>query len=183
MGLVINMIFDAYGRPVRNIEPVVDEMLSNGVEYRVVPKDEVGYAERQLSYQGYLFTRGDRTEKMAVIEKDENVVGENVPERFRPIVAAHEFGHGKGLTHAEIFRLELAAADESARVTSDPTLKEDYLRWSSSNEWFQKVKGNRGHEAEREAWDYPETVYRDIMEKCDARGVLVKDGDRFIQIF
>jgi len=99
------------------------------------------------------------------------------------MIAAHEYGHSKGLTHPQIFVLELAAADEIAKIKNDRSLKEDYLKWSSSNEMFSVMKKNLGLEEEQELWDDTTTIYKNEMKKHNAEGVFKKTGEKtFSQI-
>ena len=171
----------------REVDLIVDKMLEEGINYRLVPKSGMGpygeYGERHIAFREAEYTHGSKVHKIAIIEKDEIIVGEHVPEKFRSVIAAHEYGHRKGLTHQEIFILELAVADKLEEMTGDYSLKEDYLKWSSSDEMFQMVRGNFGREKELELWDYPETKYKDIMEKFGAEDVFEEDGDNFVQIF
>ena len=177
------MLYDAYGQPIRKVQPIIDEMLAKGIGYKILPRNEIGgygsthekFSRVEIKYAGGWHT-------IAMLEGVDICVGEHAPDRFKPIIAAHEYGHKKGLTHREIFRLELAAADETARLTNDPALKEDYLRWSSSREMFEQVRGNLGSEAEQELWDAPETIYRDIKRRYGAEMVVKKEGDGLVQL-
>jgi hypothetical protein len=177
------MLYDAFGKPIREVQLVIDEMLAKGINYRVVPKNEIdGYGSNHKKFSRAEIKYAGGWHTVAMFEGDDICVGEHVLDRFKPIIAAHEYGHTKGLTHQEIFRLELAAADEMARVTNDEMLKEDYIRWSSSREMFEQVRGNLGREAEQELWDAPETVYSDIKRRYGAEMVVRKEGDSFIQL-
>lgn len=180
-----NMLYNASGRrPLRNVQPIVKEMLSEDIKYEVVPKDivEGSYGHLHQTFVAYEFTHGSRREKMMVIDKDEIYVGEHVPERFRKIIAVHEWGHRKGLTHQELWQLELAMADELAKTTGDQNVKLDYIRWSSSSEMFGQVRGNLGREAEQERWDLQQTLYNDIKKRSGAIGVFRKEGEKFIEL-
>lgn len=181
-------LFDAYGNPVRDMQEEVYlavKMFVEGIEYSVVPKGSMESdgehhtnltrAEVTLSYSG--------EKKSFLLAEDAGLfVREDVPDRFKPLVAVHEYGHRRDLNHREIFLLELAAADELARLTNDPDLKTDYLKWSCNNDSFQMVRGNLGREKEQELDDYKFLKFRKIAKRAGLSGAVRKEGNKLIEL-
>ena len=185
MQIVIDiMLYDAWNRPIREIKPIVDEMLEKGVEYKVVPRDKIGdsYGNLYTSAAWNQVYVGGKENRILVVEDSAIYVSEEVPDRFKPIVAAHEYGHTKGLRHAEIWNLELAAADKFSIWTNDPNLKEDYMRWSCSDDMLKQTRGNLGHEAVRESYDDNEKLYDLIKKKHGADHLFKKIEDHFVEV-
>lgn len=177
------MIYDACGKPIRKLESIVEEMLGKDIDYKVVPKGIDGYGSNRKKFSGADIKYGGGWHKVVIFEMGDIHIGEHVPDRFRPIIASHEYGHRMGLTHQEIFNLELAMANHLASKTLDPTLKEDYIRWSSSNDMFREFRGNLGHEVIQESWDFPEKQYAYQKRKHGAEMVLKKEGNELVQVY
>jgi hypothetical protein len=179
------MLFDSYGRPIRDMKPIIDKMLEDGTRYKVLPKDKINsYGEYHSDFIRAKINYNGQSHTVVLLEKDDIYVNENVPERYKWIIAVHEYGHKQGLTHPEIFLLELAAIDKIVKINNEPTLKEDYMNWSCSNEAFKTVKGNLGKERKQELNDYPETKYKYLMEKFCASMVIKKgENGNLIQLY
>lgn len=67
---------------------------------------------------------------------------------------------------------------ELARRQNDPTLKEDYVAWSSTDKVFQRMKGNQGKEELQTLHNLPEYRNKEIMKKY-GKGVF-KETDGII---
>lgn len=148
-------LFGPYGEPLRNAETIRSKIISSPPDYEVVPEGVlfslgsiIGYYMPSYMVKQAVVTdaSGEVRKKRIVLKTDQILVADTTPERFRPIVAAHEAGHRYGLCHREILALELGVADRLAETTSDSTLKADYVRWISDERIFRKAKGCLGQE-------------------------------------
>ena len=167
------MLYDARGTPIREIQPIIDDVMEKGVDYNVYSKESMegqhGELHTKLSLADY--THRGKKHKILVSGEEEIRVGKHVPDRYKDIIAVHEDGHKRGLTHGEIWLIELATADELARRNNDPTLKEDYIRWSSNDEKFQLVRNNLGKVESQTLHDLPEYRNKEIMREYGVEGI------------
>ncbi|MFH1630707.1 MAG: hypothetical protein ABIA21_00590 [Candidatus Aenigmatarchaeota archaeon] len=182
------MLYNSSGKPIRELKPIIDEMLEKNIPYKLVSKkDDPGFGSYHRDFSKVTVTsKHTGKESTAVlIDNCEIHVGDYVPDRFKPIIAAHEYGHEQGLTHEEIWNLELAMANHLSKTNSDQVLKEDYIRWSSSNEYFEGVRNNAGLQSIQERRDLPETKYEYFKKLFGAEIVLKrKDGEKgFVKVY
>jgi hypothetical protein len=179
------MIFDGCGKPVRDIEPIIKEMCNTGVDYKVVSKEKIkGFGYGNTRFYPVDLKFGGEWHRISYMVDKGIEISESVPKKFRPVIAAHEYGHKNGLTHREIWQLELAMAEKLAKETNDLDLKLDYVRWSSSsNELFKEMTGNVGKEQEQELMDYHENQYRAIIEMQGTEGIFVTEKENLMQIY
>ena len=125
------MLYDAKGNLIGEEKREYRcNLLGEDFTYKVVPisQMESPYAYYFLEYQ----LCKEKNKKIMVLNKYENIIGEDVPEKIRPVFGLHEHLHRKDLNHQEIFPFELAAAKELG-------VQEDYIKFWASDEAFRKT--------------------------------------------
>jgi len=185
--MVINIfLFGSYGEPLRDSEVIRDRIISTPFDYKVVPEKMIGSpAQYHSSHELGEIGEGLGRKKIAIV-KGLVLVADTVPDRFKPIMAIHERGHHYGLSHQEMFTLELGMADKLAEITGDKSLKEDYLRWSknkcSDKKFFDgMVKRNLGQEKQMNI-DMM-INYMELKKEAGVDGIYTMENDNLVELF
>lgn len=173
-------LFGPYGEPLRDGEAIRDKAISTPFDYRVVPEKQIGNPGLyQPSYQIAEIGEGLDRKKIALIE-GQVLVADTVPDRFKPIIGVHERGHHYGLSHQEMFALEMGMADKLSIITGDRTLKEDYLRWGNKSSG-RLVNGNLGKERQMNTDQM--TDYAKLKNETGVDGVYTIENDTLVELF
>jgi hypothetical protein len=145
--LVADTLFGPCGEPLRDGEAIRNKIISTPFDYGVVPEKMIDGSPARYFSRYELKEIGEGLDKRNIAFVESQIlVADTIPERFRPIMAIHERGHHYGLSHQEMFSLEMGMADKMAQITGDTALKEDYLRWMSNSKNFDRIKSNCGNE-------------------------------------
>ena len=181
-----DVFFGAYGEPLQDSENVRDKIMSTPFEYAKVPESEIGGPGSYISrYKLGEIGEGLGKKRIAIVD-GLVLVADTVPELFVPIVAAHERGHHYGLSHQEMFNLEMDVAKKVSETTKNPRIKEDYLRWINSRysnrKKFEKiVKANFGKEKQQNIDRM--TDYINLKKETDTDNVYTIENDKLVELF
>lgn len=170
-------IYKRNGLIERDVSDIAEDVAKREYVYKLVPKVENLLAELSIDYRNITLVSRGRRYNLLMIDKEEILMEDSVPERFRDILAAHEEAHKDNLTHLDIWPIELMVADRLSKERDDPTLKEDYIRWSSSEKLFEAMRFVNGHELLLNKYYLIEYKGEIIAKERGADGIIILDEE------